>query len=400
MASNITTLDFIFKRQYPKGIGEAAMRLHPTLNGMSKEGGLVGNSYDYSVRYGFPQGIQNGDLDISAMNITSSYGEQFNMTPVLKYAVVHLHGPAIMAANGDGALVDLVKGEVSGVANALGEDLGFDLFRSGSGLRGQRSSISGDTVTLSTASDTRNFRVGMELVAAENDDGTSPRTGSAVVASVNINAGTITLDDETGITSFADTDYLFRKSAIDNGLTGFGAIIPLTAPTSSDSFRGVNRSVFVELLAGSRLDDTSVPIDEAAANVAMQLHMLGKSADTLAINPLNYQALANRTNAQRIYSGGGKGEVGFESLIINVAGASGLKVVSDPDCPLSEGRVLTMADWCIKHRGKQMVHGTTDAGQPLVQRVGNTDHAEIRNRFVGDVVCKDPAGQGVFSIAS
>ena len=401
MASNLTTLDFLYKKTYPKGIGEAAMRMHPTLRDIRKEGGLVGSSYDYSVLYGNPQGVQNGELDISALNITSSYGEQFVMSSIpLKYGVVHLHGPSILAANGDGALLSLVKSQTKGVADTLGADLGFDLFRDGTGNRGQRASISTNTITLATASDTRHFRVGMELIASANADGSSPRTGAAIVASISISAGTVTVDSAAGITSFADNDYLFRITSASNGLAGFQKIVPLTAPTSGDSFRSVDRSVFVELLAGSRLDNTALTIDEAAADVAMQISLLGKSADSLRINPLNYQALANRTNAQRIYSGGGKGEVGFESLIINVAGATALKVTADPDCPMDEGRVMTMADWCIKHRGKQMIHDTGDAGAPKVQQVGNTDHAEVRNRFVGDVVCTDPAGSGVFSIAS
>lgn len=401
MASNLTTLDFLYKKTYPKGIGEAAMRLHPTLKEMRKEGGLVGSSYDYSVLYGNPQGVQNGELDISALNITSSYGEQFVMSSIpLKYGVVHLHGPSILAANGDGALLSMVQSQTKGVADTLGADLGFELFRDGSGKRGQRASISTNTITLSTASDTRHFRVGMELAAGPNADGSSLRSGNAIVTSVSISAGTVTVDSAAGITSFADNDYLFRKSGVANGLAGFQKIIPLTAPTGGDSFRSVDRSVFVELLSGSRLDNSALTIDEAAANVAMQINLLGKSADSLRINPLNYQALANRTNAQRIYSGGGKGEVGFESLIINVAGATALKVTSDPDCPLDEGRVMTMKDWYIKHRGKQMIHDTGDAGAPKVQQVGNTDHAEVRNRFIGDVVCSDPAGQGVFSIAS
>lgn len=401
MASNLTTLDFLYKKQYPKGIGEAAMRLHPTLKDIEKKGGLVGSSYDYSVLYGNPQGVQNGELDISALGITSSYGEQFVMSSIpLKYGVVHLHGPSILAANGDGALLSLVKSQTKGVADTLGADLGFELFRDGSGMRGQRASIATNTVTLATPSDTRHFRVGMSVSAGPNADGSSLRTGSTTVASVSISAGTVTLTSAAAITSFADNDYLFRKGAVANGINGFQKIIPLAAIGGSDSFRSVNRSVFPELLAGTRLDNSSLTIDEAAANVAMQISMLGKSANSLRINPLNYQALANRTNAQRIYSGGGKGEVGFESLIINVAGAECLKVTSDPDCPLNEGRVMTMKDWYIKHRGKQMIHDTGDAGAPKVQQVGNTDHAEVRNRFVGDVVCDDPAGQGVFSIAS
>lgn len=401
MASNITTLDFLYKKTYPKGIGEAAMRLHPTLKEIRKEGGLVGSSYDYSVLYGNPQGVQNGELDISALNITSSYGEQFVMSSIpLKYGVVHLHGPSILAANGDGALLKLVTSQTKGIADTLGADLGFELFRDGVGVRGKRASASTNIITLATAGDTRHFRKGMEVSAGPNADGTSLRTGTTTVASISVSAGTVTLTDASAITSFANDDFLFRTNAVLNGLNGFQKIIPLTAPTGGDSFRSVDRSVFVELLSGSRLDNTSLTIDEAAADVALQISLLGKSANSLRLHPLNYQALANRTNAQRIYSGGGKGEISFESLIINVAGAEPLKITSDPDCPIDEGRVMTMEDWCIKHRGKRMIHDTGDAGAPKVQQVGNTDHAEVRNRFVGDVVCTDPAGQGVFSIAS
>lgn len=398
MASNLTTLSWLYKKHYKKGIGDAAMQMHPTLKDMRKER-FSGDQFLYSVGVGYPQGITFDELDVSALNITASSGYRFSMSPQVGYSVVRLHGPAINAAGSDGALLNILRQEVDGGARSLGEDLGFDLFRAGNGLRGRRASASSDTITLSNAADARNFRIGMELQASANEDGSSARTGSAIVEAIDPSTGTITLDDATGISSFADDDYLFRKGSIGRGLTGMQAIVPLTAPTSGDSFRGVNRSAQVEKLSGARLDDTSVLPEEAASHVANIIMLNGGMADTLVLHPIEYQALANRQNASKFYGNTKDGQVGFEYLVLHVAGGKSLKVKADPDALRTEGRVMTWNDWVIMYQGKSFVHGTDESGQSKVLQVGNTDHAEIRNRVQADVACLNPRGSGVFSIA-
>src|SRR5690606_37988352 len=115
--------------------------------------------------------------------------------------------------------------------------------------------ISTNTITLTEADDVRNFKIGMTLIASANADGSTPRTGSAVVTAVDEDTGTVTVDSAAGITSFANSDYLFRKGDPGTCVDGLEVMFPLTAPTTGDSFRGVDRSVDVRRLAGCRVND-------------------------------------------------------------------------------------------------------------------------------------------------
>jgi hypothetical protein len=74
---------------------------------------------------------------------------------------------------------------------------------------GQQASRAGNTITLASASDIRNIRIGDVLSASPNADKTSPRVGTTSVTGYDRGAGTIDVADATAITSLADGDYLF-----------------------------------------------------------------------------------------------------------------------------------------------------------------------------------------------
>jgi hypothetical protein len=364
---------------------------------MAKEGGFNGLTFHYPVRYGNPQGISGTFADAQTAAETSK-GEQYSMSRALKYGVINIDGPSMAAAEGnDGAFLDLITQETDGVIEEMADNLAFDLYRAGNGIRGRRSSASTNVITLTVGDDVRNFKVGMTVGASANADGSSARTGTTKIASFDQSGGTVTLVSAAAITSFADNDYLFRLGDPGACMDGLADIYPLTAPVYlTDSFRGVDRGIAVELLSGVRVDDTATAIEENAGLVGVKINQNGKRADCLYLNPINYWQVIRRLNAKVEYDdGGGTANYGFEYFKIHTPAGS-LKCYSDPDCPTNRGYVLNKKSNYIKTL-KAFTHVITDDGRPSLRQT-SSDGIEARIRSMSNFVGNDTAANGVFSI--
>jgi hypothetical protein len=397
-ASDLTSVAFIYKRKYTdKATGDLAMRDHPLYSMVSKEDGFTGSAFFYPIRYGNPQGV-SAAFSSAQSGASSSKGLQLQASRKAKYGVITLNGEAMAACSDKGAFLDLVTQETDGVLAEVGDSLAFDLYRDGNGNRGRRSSASTNVITLTTADDARNFKVGMTVVASSGATGASLRTGSTTVAAVDEDAGTVTLTSAAGITSFADNDYLFRIGD-PNGvcMEGLAALFPLTAPVlSSDSFRGIDRGVDPRRLAGVRIDDTATSIEENIGLVAVKIAQVGKKADVCFLNPIKFWEVARRLNAKVEYDGaGGSADFGFEFLKVH-SPAGAVKIYSDPDCPTNRGYVGKLSTLYIKHlRG--LPHIVSDDGNPSL-RSTSADDIEARVRCWSNLVCTEPGCWGVFSI--
>lgn len=396
-ASDITTVAFIYKKNYSDhAVGDLAMRDHPLFAMIAKQGGFTGTTFDYAVRYGNPQGVSGTFADAQS-GASSSKGLQFSASRKLKYGVITLNGEAMAAAEGNkGAFLDLVTQETDGVLAEMGDSLAFDLYRSGTGARGQRSSASTNVITLSLADDARNFKVGMTVIASANADGSSPRTGSTTVAGVDEDAGTVTLTSAAAITSFANSDYLFRKGDPGTCMEGLEVLTPLTAPAAAESFRGRDRSVDPRRLAGSRVNDTASAIEENLGLCAVKVSQVGAKCDRGVLNPIRFWEVARRLNAKVEYDGaGGKADYGFEFIAIHTP-AGTIRVFSDPDCPTNRGRIFKMSSMYLKHL-KGLPHIVMDDGRPNL-RAAAADDIEARARAMVNLVQDRPADHGVIAI--
>lgn len=401
-ATSSSTADFVYKAKYG-GIVHEEMRRHPTLDSTKKVGG-IGLTNPYVVSYGDGQGAAAGtNFSTAQTNVSPIKGVQFSMVPKVRYRVAQVDGVSSVLSMGDAnAFENLIVAEMRGNANGMMNDLGFDLFRDGTGQRGVRASLSSNTVTLTVKGDARNFFVGMTVKAGTST--TSLRAGSTTVTAVDYDAGTVTLASAAAITSFADNDLLFREGETGNILMeGLASIIPLTAPVfGSDSFRGKDRGVQPTLLAGVRIAaDGSTP-EELAMRAAMAIFDAGGDSDELILSPLNAQALCNRGSAKITYpEGGGTMNIGFTGAILN-SPAGQLKVIADPDCPSTRGYVRKKSTWQLEYGGPSLVHSTYDDAKFTGKfwfPVYNADTIEGRSRVICNLKCTEPRSNAVIEIA-
>lgn len=406
-----STAAYIFRTDYAGNVADTVMRMHPTLDMLLQgerpsghDGNFVGSSFKYPMKFGNPMGISNQFTNAQGQ-ASASKGVQFEAVAVTKYGLVLVDGPSILQCADDGAFTDLVRMTTDDTISAHVNHLAFDVFRSSSAIRGKRASISGNTVQLATIDDARNFEPDQTVGAAQNADGSSPRTGTTTVSAVDLSTGKITLANAAAITSFGDGDYLFNAGdpASTGGLgsmNGMEDSTPLARPVlGSDSFRGVDRGKYAERLAGTRLDTTTSSnqtIEENIGLSAIQVNSNGGYVTDATLNPINFWQVVRRGNAQVIIRPGDDLVFGFERARIATP-AGTLVLHSDPDCPIDRCRGSNRDSHYVRFSGDGFVHVIMDDGNQSM-RGQSADSVETRTRFVGQYIQNNTRNHFVFAI--
>lgn len=399
----ISSVAYYFKTVFDTGLADESMRIHPGLDLINKVADFTGENIVYSIKVGNAQNIASSATGVSGLAAaqavgSKSKGYKFTMYRCRKTGTISFDIEAVKAAKGrnDGSFEDLLTDDVDGFVDEFTDRLGFDLYRDSYGARGQRLSISGNTVTFVQPDDARNFKLEMVVRAATGADGTGSRVGTTTVAGVDHDNGTITLANAAAIAGFADTDYLYADPEVGNNLEGFELCTPLITPGAGDSFRTKNRSVMPSLLAGARLNDPGSNVEENAGRIAVKIQQNGGKCDTLTLNPQRSWEMMRRLGTKVVYQGGGgTAKYGFESAMISTP-AGDLQLISDPDCPMNRGRVSHKASHLIRTLDEFVHIGNEDGNYEL--RMATDDALESRVRSLSQYQQKKPRNFGVFAI--
>lgn len=395
--SNQTSVAFIYKRKYDdQTVADMSMREHPLYARIRKVGGFTGDTGGkaYVIKTGNPQGVSS-DFASAQSAASGSKGQQPRATRTTKYGIITLDGEAMAACENGGAFWDLVTNETDGIIEEVGDSMAFDLYRDGSGARGQISSINGNILTLTNADDVRNFKEDMTIVGDDSSGGLTPAAGSATVEAIDEDSGTITVDSVATANLVANM-YLFRKGDGGACVEGIALCTPLTAPTAGDSFRGIDRSVNVRRLAGIRINDTGNTLEYNLGLAAVQVSRIAQRQDEVYLNPIEFFKIAQRQNAKVEYEGnGGDAVIGFQT--ITLATASGmLKLVSDPDCPTNRAYGVRMSEHYLWHLN-DLPHIVRDGDGKTAMKSTDADSIEIRTRCWWNYIQRRP---GCFSVVA
>jgi hypothetical protein len=401
--ASVSTASYLTKRLYLKGDlpSELAKRDHPLFGKMVRKSCYFGSDAFYSWKHTNPQSISGSFANAKTQSETatsSPKGMQLRMTDATKYGRITVDGKSMLKTkNNDAAFAKLWRQASEGEFEEFGNRLAFNMFRDGSGVRGQRSSESNDITTLVLADDARNFEIDAVIIASDNADGSSPHGGTALIESVNLVNGTIGFDT-SDIASLGDNDYLFYQGEVGAAANpdGLATHFPLTTPAGSEDFRGVDRSVYPERLAGYRVDNTAAPIEENLGRCAIGIRKNGGKADCAFLAPENVWAVVRRLGAKVEYEDfGGTVKYGYQYVsIITPAGV--LKVYMDPDCPTNRGYVCREGDLFLAH-ADPVVHVIQDDGR-MTLRQDSDDGIEQRWRSVTQTYVLRPRDHGVISI--
>lgn len=380
---------------------DSAERDHPRFYRTPKQDGLEGEGLFYRIIYGDPQGIASGEANFAQAqaSVSGVEGKQLPLTSQIKYGIVRLGGRALRRAKkSKAAIYDLITRHTDGTNRQIGADMALDLQGDGAGIRGQVAALPGaNVITLTNKWQVDLFKKNMIIRAATGADGvTGLRVGSTYVTKVLRGSSQIVVNSTAGITGLAVNDYLFRIGDPGNLMLGLGKCTPLVGPTSGDSFRGIDRSDDVELLAGWRLADTNKYAEENILDLAAMAFAHGKLLTEADVQPQTFANMVKRLGAKVMYEKGRTADVGFRYIEIHGAGTS-VKVFSEPDLKdPSVSRLYNPEGHEIRYTGGDgLIHTIRDDGGMPALRMGDQDAIEIRLCSEHEYLQYDPGQFGV-----
>jgi len=384
MALNMTTFAAALKQHYTdEKIENMVYKDNPFLAMVSKYEDFGGENLKLPVKYGIPMGRSATFAD-AVSNKTASQLKAFLLTRNSDYAIASIANETIEASKGNAnAFIEAATFEIDGAIEAATRSLAISLYGDGSGSIGvvgalATTTASNDTVTLATIQDITNFEVGMQL-----NFGTA--TTNKKIDSINRDTGVFILDAASGATT---TEAIYVDGDKDNMLTGLAGWLPSTAPGSTDSFFGVNRSSDSTRLGGIRFDGSSLPLEEALIGAAARVAREGGKPDVCFINYNNFGDLEKALGSKVSYVDVKVNpEIGFRGILIH--GPRGpIKVVPDQNCPNGVAYMLQMDVWKLYSLGKAPKILDSDGLKFL--RESTADAVEARIGYYAQLGCRAP----------
>lgn len=384
--------------------------------------GFAGKYIPVPLVYGTPQG-RSATFSNAQGNQTPPSLASFFVYRVSNYQLVTITNELLEATKDDaGAFVDEAKLNMDTGFRNISNDLAHDLFLPITSERGQISSISTGVITLVDTGTVVNFEVGMVLTTYSVSSQTPTiSTGSNLgyVIAVNRSAGTVTVSATAGgaagtptnwSTSFKyiaqDGDITFASNGLRSAsgsllkVSGLPCWIPTTAPTSGDSFWGVDRSTDVTRLAGVRFDGSSETIEEALVDGAALVAREGGQPDMCFMNFTSYAALEKSlgSKVQYVDVKHEEADIAFAGIRIH-APYGPITVVPDRSCPSQTAYLLSMDTWKLRSLGR-VPHILTYGLEGLEGlRVGTADALEIRIGYYANLICNAPGWNCVVQLS-
>lgn len=364
---------------------------NPFLAMVSKYESFGGENLKLPIKYGIPQG-RSATFSDALANKTNSQLKAFLLTRKSNYSLADIDNETLEASKGNAnAFIEAATTEIDGAIESATRSLAISLFGDGGGSIGQiDTTVAGTTLTLNQADDITNFEVGMQIDFYTAATGGTKRAGGPLtIDAVNRDAGSMTvsanLNTITGITAL---DYIVPEGDYDLMLSGLEAWVPSTAPSSTDSFFGVNRSADATRLGGIRFDGASLPLEEALIGAASRAAREGGKPDVCFMNYSNFadleKALGSKVSYVNIKV---KPEIGFRGIEIN--GPRGvIKVIPDQNCPKDVAFMLDMSMWKLYSLGKAPKILDPDGLRFL--RVSTADSVEVRVGYYAQLGCRGP----------
>lgn len=390
--------------------------------------GMAGKYIPVPLVYGTPQG-RSANFANAQTNQTAPVLASFFVYRTSNYQLVTITNELLEATKDDAAqFVDESKLNMDTGFRNISNDLAHDLYGDGSGSRGTyglapgTGTISTGVITLDDPNTVVQFEVGMTLVSysVSGLTATISTTGAlGYVIAVNRSSGTVTVSATAGgaagtptnwSTTFpylavqGDVNFAAGGLGIGTGsaqkVAGLGAWLPVTAPGSTDSFWGVNRSADVTRLGGVRYNGSSLSIEEALVNASSLVAREGGQPDMCFMNFASYAALENAlgSKVQYVQVQHDEADIAFKGITIH-APYGPITIIPDRNCTSQVAYLLSMENWKLRSLGKAP-HVLTYGLEGLEGlRVGNADALEIRIGYYANLTCNAPGWNCVVQLS-
>lgn len=411
MASDFTTFAFAIKDRYDKvdHVENLTLAERPLLAMLNKDETFQGDGTHVPLIYGNPQGIAASNLATAQTNATNVVGKKFILTAGDYNGSVSMGDKVITASRGNpGAFLRNKSQEMDGLYEQMADNLATYAYGNSGNSIAVIDSVSTNDITLTEASQTINFEVGMNLVLSADDGsdtGHTVRAGSAEVTAVDRENGVVTVDSFAGITGGTAGDFIFREgdfrgntgTFIFHGLQDF--LWPDSSPTTIYS---MNRSDDPVRLAGSRVPAADI----AGLNVEERIQILGSymtgrykgpGATHGFMNPEDWQNLSIALQSRGVRPlKDDSTKFGFMALEV-VMGGKLVKIYPDRFCPRGTFFALRLKDWTM-HSMEKLIHPISQDGLTLL-RDTSTNSYEYRVVSYPALCCVAPGWSGRVALA-
>lgn len=412
MAATQATYDPVIKELWPqRRINNMAFEGSAVFALMRKEEDFYEKIKHIAFQYANNQGRSATFADAQAIAGNAQL-EDFLVTKISDYAVGIVNGETLETTkHKDAALVSAIDNETKGALEELSNTLAFDLWRAGSGARGNVAvgGIATVNLTLANVEDAKNFEVGMQVVAAATETGALRNSGaSAIITGINYSTGVLTSSSNwtAQIAALVDGDFLFPRGDAQAGgsalrkVSGIPAWIP-SGTVSATPFFGAVRTVHEARMAGHRQDGTGMgTFTEATKRLAARIATRGgrrAKPDTVFFNFEDLDRLDSELGDNRRYErvDVDEADVGFEAIVFSTP-VGRMRAIGDQHVPRGFAWMLQMNTW---------VFGSVDGVPRIIQHDGNrmlrqgaADGVEFRAVYRGQPWCDAPGWNGVTSL--
>ena len=407
MSLNISSFTAALKTYYSKSKIEALVyKSNPFFQMVDKLEDLGGDAWKLPMIVGDSQGVSNTFTDAQTIGAASSPTiNAWLISRVKIFGVATVDDEAIQASKGD--MVSFLRAHtvaMDSIVRQLGRDVAVAMYGDTGGTLAQvvaepSTNVGSFVITVKYLPSITNFELGQYLKIWSASTGGVARTSDGsdaewVIQAINRSTGAITLTGTySGSGDIAADDYIAKLGSYDNAMAGLGSWIPETV-ASNDSFYAVNRSYDRVRLAGSYVDASGLPIQQALSLAANQVALNGGHATHCFMNYTDFQNLVTALGSQvvRVKHDTGIKEKGatiaFEGIQI-FGPNSTIDVYPDQNCNRQGlGYVLDMSTWQLGSIGKAV--SIVDADGLSMLRQASANGFEMRFRFYGNLGCSAP----------
>lgn len=366
---------------------------NPALVMMPKKPNATGKYIPIPVVYETNQGRSSG-FNFAQANQSPGLLAEFMVTLRPDYDIATLTQQAALASQDDkGGFLDFAQLFVDLAIQGAANSAASSLFRAGTGTIGQISTITSGVIQLTNPNDVSQFGINQTLQQATTDGGT-PVAALGWVIGRNVQAGQITVSATAmgGVagtpTGWAANGFLLVQGDSNAKMSGFSAWLPATAPTSTDNFHGVNRSVDSRLY-GLYYNGGQQAIEEAIIDAAFLNRREKGRPKHFITNFGSYSSVIKALGTRREFvDWEGDGEIGFRG--VRIQGPAGpIDCFPDRNCQAATGFLLQLPTWKLYSLGA-VPHIFRYGDQLEMLRLANADASEVRVGYYGNPGCNAP----------
>jgi len=370
-AADSSSLNFLYKRLYAKGLDEDALMSGNNLLKWVKRDKKFASPQGKAIAapYVNPQGI-GATYATADANTQPRQGVQFLVTQAKMIGRVDISRDVLQNAENGGdeaQFINAFTSEVDGATEMFGQEINQRLYGSTLGERAKvhpTTAISTTQLTLANYQDAQFFEVGM-FVSAADPAGAQRNAGSTVrIVAVDPATGVLTANQNwSTITGITNGDSLIRASFWTASLAGLAGWVP-TSVTPGESFFGVDRSPYRTRLAGVYFDASTFSIRQGfLKSFGFARQQIGGKFDQKApifVHPDNFIQIVQSVEAVRILDL--KLETSY-NVGIEAVEVLGNTIVQDRHCPLNQAYMVPKGAFTFASAGDPKIEDAAGSGR-------------------------------------